>query len=121
MAINPTEIMANYVQNNKEELNRDAREFNDGAYGSPLGPPSKISMDTAGSKQSTAKIGTDLEDDITDEDAFRVIRERGKGVSIIVEGKEGISRPTCANYSLRNTLEVRDFLRKMSDFERLPS
>lgn len=68
MAINPTEIMANYVQNNKEELNRDAREFNDGAYGSPLGPPSKISMDTAGSKQSTAKVGTDLEDDITDED-----------------------------------------------------
>ena len=61
-------LNAEYIQNNKEELNRDARELNDGAYGSPLGPPSKISMDTAGSKQSTAKIGTDLEDDITDED-----------------------------------------------------
>jgi trehalose 6-phosphate phosphatase len=47
-------------------------------------------------------------DDLTDEDAFRALGDRG--LSIIVE--EG-SRPTAASYVLKHPEEVRSFLRHL--------
>ena len=44
-------------------------------------------------------------DDITDEDGFRAIRERGIGIAV---GSE--ERPTAAHYKLKDTDEVREFL-----------
>jgi trehalose 6-phosphate phosphatase len=51
-------------------------------------------------------------DDETDEDAFRVVRQRGLG--IVVRG-EGDDRPTQAGYALRDTDEVRLFLELLID------
>jgi trehalose 6-phosphate phosphatase len=50
-------------------------------------------------------------DDLTDEDAFRVLKERG--LSILV--KED-SRPTAAQYSLKDPKAVRTFLQKILSF-----
>jgi len=46
-------------------------------------------------------------DDLTDEEAFRVLQDRG--LSILVEEK---GRPTAALYSLKNPGEVEIFLRR---------
>jgi trehalose 6-phosphate phosphatase len=54
-------------------------------------------------------------DDETDEDAFRVIRERGLG--IVVRG-EGDDRPTVARYALRDTDETRRFLQWLIELTR---
>jgi trehalose-phosphatase len=50
-------------------------------------------------------------DDVTDEDAFRGLR--GRGVGVIVLGED--QRSTAADYSLRDTDEVRAFLEKLAD------
>lgn len=47
-------------------------------------------------------------DDLTDEDAFRVIKEKGIGIPV---GKA--KRDTAARYSLRNYIEVRIFLEQL--------
>jgi trehalose 6-phosphate phosphatase len=49
-------------------------------------------------------------DDITDEDAFRLF-QNGHGIGVIVKGRKG---KTTAGYSLQNTLEVKEFLEKLS-------
>jgi len=49
-------------------------------------------------------------DDRTDEDAFQVLRESGKGISILVSRKP---RETCAQYTLRDPSEVLVFLRHL--------
>jgi trehalose 6-phosphate phosphatase len=54
-----------------------------------------------------------LGDDITDEDAFRVIRDRGLGV--VVRG-EGEDRPTAARYSLARVEDVPAFLEVLTRF-----
>lgn len=46
-----------------------------------------------------------LGDDLTDEDAFKVIEENGVGILVAEE-----SRPTAASYTLRDPQEVRRFL-----------
>jgi alpha,alpha-trehalase len=63
------------------------------------------------------RLGTDvlpmyIGDDETDEDAFRVVRERGLG---IVARGEGDDRPTLARYALRDTGEVHRFLELLID------
>jgi trehalose-phosphatase len=50
-------------------------------------------------------------DDVTDEDAFRELR--GRGVGVIVLGED--ERSTAADYSLRDTDEVRTFLERLAD------
>jgi trehalose 6-phosphate phosphatase len=51
-------------------------------------------------------------DDETDEDAFRVVRERG--LSIVVCGEDD-ARPTLAQYALRDTDEALRFLELLID------
>jgi trehalose-phosphatase len=48
-------------------------------------------------------------DDVTDEDAFRAIRERGIGIVVLDE-----ERPSAARYALKNTEEVRAFLERLT-------
>jgi len=50
-------------------------------------------------------------DDITDEDAFKAIRHTGLGI-VVKDGEK--ERKSLAEYSLENTLEVRDFLEKLA-------
>ncbi|KAL6656993.1 hypothetical protein ACP70R_004773 [Stipagrostis hirtigluma subsp. patula] len=49
-------------------------------------------------------------DDRTDEDAFRVLRNMGQGIGILVTK---IPKETTASYSLREPSEVKEFLRKL--------
>ena len=50
-----------------------------------------------------------LGDDVTDEDAFRVIEDRGIGILVAEEPRE-----TAASYSLRDPEEVRVFLERLA-------
>jgi trehalose 6-phosphate phosphatase len=47
-------------------------------------------------------------DDLTDEDAFRTLADRGVGI-VVEDG----SRPTAASYVLKHPEEVRSFLRHL--------
>ncbi|KAM0850451.1 hypothetical protein ACQ4PT_053080 [Festuca glaucescens] len=49
-------------------------------------------------------------DDRTDEDAFKVLRNMGQGIGILVTK---FPKETTASYSLREPAEVKDFLRKL--------
>ena len=51
-----------------------------------------------------------LGDDVTDEDAFRAVRQQGIGILVADE-----PRPTAASYSLRHPGEVRRFLEWLAD------
>ncbi|KAF5740213.1 trehalose-phosphate phosphatase C isoform X1 [Tripterygium wilfordii] len=55
-------------------------------------------------------------DDRTDEDAFKVLRNRGQGFGILVSK---VPKETNASYSLRETTEVKDFLRLLVAWKRL--
>ena len=54
-----------------------------------------------------------LGDDLTDEDAFRALRERGVGIVVRDE-----PRPTAARYALENPAEVGSFLRQLMEHSR---
>ncbi len=53
-----------------------------------------------------------LEDDLTDEDGFRVIENYGNGISVFV-GEE--SQPSSARYYLKSPAEVAELLRMLLD------
>ncbi|KAI3462055.1 hypothetical protein Pfo_018718 [Paulownia fortunei] len=55
-------------------------------------------------------------DDRTDEDAFKVLRERGQGFGILVSKTP---KDTNASYSLQEPSEVMAFLRRLVDWKRL--
>ncbi|XP_077213015.1 putative trehalose-phosphate phosphatase J [Tasmannia lanceolata] len=55
-------------------------------------------------------------DDRTDEDAFKVLRERGQGFGILVSK---IPKDTNASYSLQEPSEVMDFLHRLVEWKRL--
>ncbi|XP_031493364.1 probable trehalose-phosphate phosphatase 6 [Nymphaea colorata] len=55
-------------------------------------------------------------DDRTDEDAFKVLRERGQGFGILVSK---IPKDTNASYSLQEPAEVMDFLHRLVEWKRL--
>ncbi|KAH7683506.1 HAD-superfamily hydrolase subfamily IIB protein [Dioscorea alata] len=54
-------------------------------------------------------------DDRTDEDAFKVLRDRGQGIGILVSK---FPKDTNASYSLREPTEVMDFLHRLVDWKR---
>ncbi|CAH9101511.1 unnamed protein product [Cuscuta europaea] len=49
-------------------------------------------------------------DDLTDEDAFKVLREKGHGIGILVSESP---KETNASYSLKDPFEVMDFLKRL--------
>ncbi|CAO2175506.1 unnamed protein product [Urochloa humidicola] len=55
-------------------------------------------------------------DDRTDEDAFKVLRNRGQGVGILVSKHP---KDTSASYSLQDPAEVMEFLLRLVEWERL--
>ncbi|KAG0448715.1 hypothetical protein HPP92_027685 [Vanilla planifolia] len=55
-------------------------------------------------------------DDRTDEDAFRVLKNRGQGFGILVSK---VPKETSASYSLREPTEVMDFLQRLVEWKRL--
>ncbi|KAJ4814028.1 Trehalose 6-phosphate phosphatase [Rhynchospora pubera] len=55
-------------------------------------------------------------DDRTDEDAFKVLRDRGQGIGILVTKNP---KETKASYSLKEPAEVMDFLTRLVDWKRL--
>ncbi|KAF8023476.1 hypothetical protein BT93_F0856 [Corymbia citriodora subsp. variegata] len=55
-------------------------------------------------------------DDRTDEDAFKVLRERGQGFGILVSKDP---KETSASYSLQEPSEVMSFLRRLVEWQRL--
>lgn len=57
-------------------------------------------------------------DDRTDEDAFKVLRNRGQGCGILVSK---ISKETNASYTLQDPSEVGQFLRHLVDWKRTSS
>lgn len=57
-------------------------------------------------------------DDRTDEDAFKVLRDRGQGFGILVSK---FPKETNASYSLREPSEVMDFLLRLVEWKRLSS
>lgn len=54
-------------------------------------------------------------DDRTDEDAFKVLRERGQGLGILVSK---VPKETNASYSLQEPSEVMSFLRRLAEWKR---
>ncbi|GAB2226064.1 hypothetical protein Drorol1_Dr00021850 [Drosera rotundifolia] len=55
-------------------------------------------------------------DDSSDEDAFKVLRDRGQGIGIVVSK---VPKPTLASYHLREPSEVMDFLQRLFKWKRL--
>lgn len=61
-------------------------------------------------KEKSRAVPVYIGDDLTDEDAFRVIRSHGLG--IVVRGEDD-ERPTAARYALEDPGEVREFLESL--------
>ncbi|KAK4773000.1 hypothetical protein SAY87_028019 [Trapa incisa] len=57
-------------------------------------------------------------DDRTDEDAFKMLRDRGQGLGILVSK---FPKDTSASYSLQEPSEVMNFLQRLVDWKRLSS
>ncbi|MBA0834146.1 hypothetical protein Goarm_006526, partial [Gossypium armourianum] len=55
-------------------------------------------------------------DDRTDEDAFKILRDRGQGFGILVSK---FPKETSASYSLQEPDEVMDFLRRLVEWKQL--
>nr|XP_025613102.1 probable trehalose-phosphate phosphatase 4 isoform X1 [Arachis hypogaea] len=54
-------------------------------------------------------------DDRTDEDAFKVLRNRGQGIGILVSR---VPKDTEASYTLKDPVEVEQFLRRLVEWKR---
>jgi trehalose 6-phosphate phosphatase len=54
-------------------------------------------------------------DDRTDEDAFKVLRERGQGFGILVSK---VPKDTNASYSLQDPSQVNKFLERLVEWKR---
>ncbi|KAI3869989.1 hypothetical protein MKX03_010283 [Papaver bracteatum] len=73
-------------------------------------------LDYLGFRNTNDVLPLYIGDDRTDEDAFKVLRERGQGFGILVSKSP---KETNASYSLREPAEVMDFLHLLVDWKKL--
>ncbi|KAI3943514.1 hypothetical protein MKW92_009705 [Papaver armeniacum] len=72
-------------------------------------------LESLGYANSTNVFPIYIGDDLTDEDAFKVLRERDQGFGILVSK---FPKNTNASYSLREPAEVKDFLCRLVEWKR---
>ncbi|KAH7851646.1 hypothetical protein Vadar_014679 [Vaccinium darrowii] len=72
-------------------------------------------LESLGFANSTDVFPVYIGDDRTDEDAFKVLRDRGQGFGILVSK---IPKETNASYSLQEPSEVMDFLQRLVQWKR---
>lgn len=73
-------------------------------------------LEALGYSNSDDVLPVYIGDDRTDEDAFKVLRDRGQGFGILVSK---VPKETNAFYSLQEPSEVKDFLRRLVDWKKL--
>ncbi|XXG87493.1 hypothetical protein AAC387_Pa11g2166 [Persea americana] len=73
-------------------------------------------LDSLGFANCSDVLPVYIGDDRTDEDAFKVLRDRGQGFGILVSKTP---KDTNASYSLREPSEVKDFLDRLVEWKRL--
>lgn len=73
-------------------------------------------LEALGYANSKDVVPVYIGDDRTDEDAFKVLRNRGQGFGILVSKTP---KETHASYSLQEPSEVKDFLRRLVQWKRL--
>ncbi|KAL6179499.1 hypothetical protein ACLB2K_051014 [Fragaria x ananassa] len=73
-------------------------------------------LESLGYANSNEVLPVYIGDDRTDEDAFKVLRDRGQGFGILVSK---VPKETNASYSLQEPAEVKDFLRRLVKWKRL--
>ncbi|KAL5559032.1 hypothetical protein UlMin_035243 [Ulmus minor] len=73
-------------------------------------------LESLGYANSNEVFPVYIGDDRTDEDAFKVLRDRGQGFGILVSKAP---KETNASYSLQEPSEVKDFLRRLVKWKRL--
>uniref|UniRef100_A0A6V7QX89 Trehalose 6-phosphate phosphatase n=1 Tax=Ananas comosus var. bracteatus TaxID=296719 RepID=A0A6V7QX89_ANACO len=71
-------------------------------------------LESLGFADSSDVFPVYIGDDRTDEDAFKVLLERGQGVGILVSKSP---KDTCASYSLQEPSEVMDFLHGLIEWK----
>ncbi|XP_007018812.2 PREDICTED: probable trehalose-phosphate phosphatase D isoform X2 [Theobroma cacao] len=73
-------------------------------------------LEALGYANSNDVLPVYIGDDRTDEDAFKVLRDRGQGFGILVSK---VPKETNAFYSLQEPSEVKEFLRRLVDWKKL--
>ncbi|XP_021284012.1 probable trehalose-phosphate phosphatase D [Herrania umbratica] len=73
-------------------------------------------LEALGYANSNDVLPVYIGDDRTDEDAFKVLRDRGQGFGILVSK---VPKETDAFYSLQEPSEVKEFLRRLVDWKKL--
>ncbi|OMO94285.1 Trehalose-phosphatase [Corchorus olitorius] len=73
-------------------------------------------LEALGYANSNDVLPVYIGDDRTDEDAFKVLRDRGQGFGILVSK---VPKETNASYSLQEPSEVKEFLRRLVDWKKL--
>ncbi|KAM0976703.1 hypothetical protein PS2_019309 [Malus domestica] len=73
-------------------------------------------LESLGYANSNEVLPVYIGDDRTDEDAFKVLRDRGQGFGILVSK---VPKETNASYTLQEPAEVKDFLRRLVKWKRL--
>ncbi|XP_062028047.1 probable trehalose-phosphate phosphatase D [Rosa rugosa] len=73
-------------------------------------------LESLGYANSSEVLPVYIGDDRTDEDAFKVLSDRGQGFGILVSK---VPKETNASYSLQEPAEVKDFLRRLVKWKRL--
>ncbi|XP_051124334.1 probable trehalose-phosphate phosphatase E [Andrographis paniculata] len=73
-------------------------------------------LESLGYAESDNVLPVYIGDDRTDEDAFKVLRERGQGLGILVSKNP---KETNASYSLQEPIEVMEFLKRLVEWKKL--
>ncbi|XP_062164220.1 probable trehalose-phosphate phosphatase D isoform X1 [Alnus glutinosa] len=72
-------------------------------------------LESLGYANSDDVLPVYIGDDRTDEDAFKVLHDRGQGLGILVSR---VAKETCATYSLEEPSEVKEFLLRLVEWGR---